>query len=328
MEVLKKILIVDDDIAVTNYLMVFMMQTGEYESEVINDPREVMPALLREPFDAIILDLDMPHITGTDILKSIRDEKIEVPAIILTGVGDIDLAVKSMKLGAFDYLTKPVDEDRLLDVIRGAVKHREVHTTIKSLPEGLTRKDLSYEREFDGFPASGPSMIRILHEAEKIAASDLPVFISGGRGTGIEQLARAMHAASTRSQAPFLSIHASRHLPEDLNAVLFGRDADLSGKTTEQAGAIEAAEGGTLFINEVNALSQQAQARMLRLLHTGEYYRERSSKIRKANVRIIAASERDLAGDDYAGDFSRDLLYHLRINTVRMPPLENAADSN
>ena len=139
---MRKMLIVDDDVGVTNYLMVFLMQTGEFETTVVNDSREVPPLLEREPFDIILLDMDMPNVSGMDILKFMQSKGIGTPAIVLTGVSDVDLAVRSLKLGAFDYLTKPVEDEHLLEVIGQALEHHALRDSIEQLPPQLKREDL------------------------------------------------------------------------------------------------------------------------------------------------------------------------------------------
>lgn len=166
---MKKVLIVDDDAAVTNYLMVVLMQTEQYEPTVINDSREIPELLDKETFDAILLDMDMPNLSGMDILKGVREKEIETPVIILTGVNDVELAVKALKLGAFDYLTKPVEENHLLDVIGKAILHRTEFHTISQMPAHLVRGDLINKGVFQDFPSNDTAMIRIFHETEKLA---------------------------------------------------------------------------------------------------------------------------------------------------------------
>ncbi len=318
---MKRVLLVDDDIAVTNYFMVFLMQTEEYESTVVNDSSTVPDLLDRFEFDAILLDMDMPKLNGLEILKIIKDKKISSPVIILTGVSDVDLAVKAMKLGAFDYLTKPVDDEQLLGTLVAAIKHKDVHSKISELPTSLKREDLVHKEAFEHFPTSDPATIRVLHAAEKIAASDLSVFIWGEHGLGKEALARAIHAASPRCTGPFVSVNAASYDVISFAAVLFGQDRDWSGTKQEMPGFIEAATGGTLFLNEIDRLTIPVQTRLLRVIQTNEYYRENSTRIMKADVRFIVSSLKDLTAEEFVNTFSRDLLYHLMVNSLRFPPL-------
>lgn len=320
---MKKILMVDDDPAVTNYLMVFLMQTGLFETTVVNDSREVIGLLGPEAFDIVLLDMDMPNVNGMDILNDMRGKGLDIPVVVLTGVSDVDLAVRAMKLGAFDYLIKPVDDDNLLEVLNNAMEHRVLHRDIETLPEELTRKDLEHEDAFAHFSTRDQGMIRLFHQAEKIAASDLSIFIWGESGTGKEALARAIHNASNRSARPFVAAEADSQDPETFPAFLFGQDKTWGGTREESPGILEEANQGTLFLNHIDALSNSMQVRLKRFLQAGEFYRENSTQIRKADVRMIVASTKDLTDPEYKDTFSRDVLYHLMINSIHIPPLRD-----
>ncbi|MDZ7816555.1 MAG: sigma-54 dependent transcriptional regulator [Planctomycetota bacterium] len=322
----KKVLIVDDDVAVTNYLMVFLMQTEAYESTVINDPTEVANVLERENFDALLLDMDMPKLTGIDILRMVNEKGLDLPVIILTGVGDVDLAVKSMKLGAFDYLTKPVEDEQLLEVLEKAIDHHAVHNTIQAMPTDVKREDLSHPGAFEGFPTQDSQMLKVLATAEKLAQGELSIFVWGERGTFKEKLARGIHAASPRKDGPFVAISAAAKDSRQFDAELFGQARDWQGTREEIPGFLESASGGTLFIDDIEHLSMPAQERIRRVIQTGEYYRDRSTKVKECNVRFIVASQVDLASDDYKDRFSQDLLYHLMINSLHIPPLRERKD--
>jgi DNA-binding NtrC family response regulator len=319
---MKRILIVDDDTAVTNYLMVFLMQTGVFDPLVVNDSREVETLLAGDPFDLILLDMDMPNVSGMDILRGMRDRGDETPVLILTGVHDVELAVKAMKLGAFDYLTKPVDDDKLLQVMDDAMEHGDLHREIDRIPStGLTRQDLHNASAFDHFPTQDPALIRVFHQAERFASSDLSIFIWGESGTGKEAIARAVHNASPRRDRPFVAVEVDSKPPEQFPAFFFGQERDWSGSMEEAAGVLEQAGEGTLFLNNIDALTLPMQVRLTRFIQTGEYYRENSTKIRRIDVRMIVSSTKDLTSPEYTETFSRDLLYHLMVNSVKIPPL-------
>ncbi|MCK4302772.1 MAG: sigma-54-dependent Fis family transcriptional regulator, partial [Candidatus Eisenbacteria sp.] len=314
------ILIVDDDIAVTNYLMVFLMQTGQFETKVVNDSREISDLLSRQEFNLILLDMDMPNVSGMDILVMMHERGIKTPVIILTGVSDVDLAVKSLKLGAFDYLTKPVDEEHLLEVIGAALEHQELRHSISQLPIELKREDLTFAEAFELFPTQNSEMIRFLHQIEKMASSDLDILIWGERGTGKEMLARAIHRASPRREKPFVAVDASGQDPDRFSSALFGQGRVWSGDREERPGFLEEVIDGTLFLGEIEHLSVPMQVRLKRVLQTREYYRENSTQIRKSEARFIVASSCDLTNPAYKGRFHDDLLYHLMVNSVRIPP--------
>jgi len=322
----KKVLIVDDDVAVTNYFMVFLMQTEMFEPTVINDSRLVEELLEKEHFDVIMLDLDMPDVTGMEILGMMMAKEINIPVLILTGVNDVDLAVKSMKRGAFDYLTKPVDDEHLLEVLDSAIEHGAVHSTIDKMPGTLSREDLENKIAFEHLPTQDPSVIRLYLQAEQMAEGDLSVFIWGERGTGKESLARAIHNVSSRASGPFVAVDSASHTPEEFSSELFGRVRDWSGRSKEIPGFLETASGGTLFIDNIENMSLPVQVRLKRVIQTNEYYRDTSTEILKCDVRFIVASTQDLTSSKYRESFSRDLLYHLMVNSIRIPPLRDRAD--
>lgn len=322
---MKRVLIVDDDMAVTNYFMVFLMQTGIFEPTVINDPREVEPLLARERFDALMLDLDMPNVSGMDILDMMAARGLTTPVLILTGVNDVELAVRSMKKGAFDYLTKPVDDEQLLEALDAAIEHGALNSSLDSLPEELIGRDHSFEAAFDQLQTLDPAMIRLFHHAEKMAAGDLCIFIWGERGAGKEALARAIHAASPRVDRPFIAVDSGASPPGEFSQELFGRVRDWSGRSEGKPGFLEAASGGTLYLDNIEHLSLPVQVRLKRFLQNREYYRDSSTEILKADVRFIVTTTNDLTSSRYSDVFSRDLLYHLMVNSIRIPPLRDRA---
>ncbi|MCD4750678.1 MAG: sigma-54 dependent transcriptional regulator [Thermoanaerobaculales bacterium] len=323
---MRNILIIDDDVAVTNYLMVFLMQSETFEPTVINESLEVPLLLEQETFDIILLDMDMPNLSGIDLLKIIHEKPIDTPVIVLSGVNDVDLAVKALKLGAFDYLTKPVDDEYLLEVIEKAIRHRTLHDHISKLPDQLSRDDLAYEEAFSRLPTQNPEMIHLLHRVEKIATGCMGVFVIGGRGTGKGKVAEAIHNASPRKEGPFVAVNAAAHDSEQFAADFFGQATDWTGEHQETLGLIDRAEGGTLYISNIECLSAAEQHRLDRLIRTGEFYREGTTQIRSADIRIIGGSTKDLRSDAYRDSFSQDLLYHLWVNLVQLPLLRDRVD--
>ena len=323
---MKKILIVDDDVAVTNYFKVFLMQTGQFDLEVVNDSRQVAQVLEKGTFDVILLDMDMPNVSGLDILADMRQKKLHIPVVVLTGVSDVDLAVNAMKLGAFDYLIKPVEDEKLLEVLDNAMRHRVVRQTIEQLPPRLTRQDLAHEAAFESFNTKNPDMIRLLHQAEKIASSDLSIFIWGERGTGKEALARAIHQAGPRAEKSFVAVEVNSQDPDRFAAFFFGQARRWSGAEQETSGILEEADQGTLFLDNIDALSLPLQVRLKRVIQTGQFCRESSAQVRTIDVRMIVSSEHDLTSPQYEDKFSRDLLYHLMVNSIRIPPLRERLD--
>ncbi|MBU8914052.1 MAG: sigma-54 dependent transcriptional regulator [Spirochaetales bacterium] len=323
---MRKILIIDDDVAVTNYLRVFLMQNELSDSTVVNDSREVSGLLSTETFDVILLDMDMPQVGGLDILEELRERKIDTPVVVLTGVNDVALAVKAVKLGAFDYLIKPVDDEYLLEVLNNAIAQGALHQTIDRLPGYLKREELIHKEAFVEFPTQDPRMIRLLHQAESIASSDLNLSIWGELGIGRLDLARAIHRISPRRKGPFVVVDASAHKPEDLVSLFFGQAQDWSGRREERQGFLEEASGGTLFLENIDAFPLPAQARLNKVIQTGEYYTESSTQIRRIDVRFITALLHDPAIYAKEANLSSDLFHHLTINSIHIPPLRERAE--
>ena len=318
---IRKVLLVDDDVAVTNHLMVFLVQTGMFEPTVMNDSTAVPDLLKREDFDVMLLDIDMPGLTGIDVLKKMREMGVYVPVVVLSGVNDAELAVKSLKLGAFDYLTKPVENDHLVEILESAMKHHALHAEIKHLPEELSRDSLEEKEAFVDLPTVDPAMIRVLHEAEKMAGGDLSIFIIGEGGTERESLARAIHNASPRKENTFVSINASEIPEDEFAGRFFGRAAHWRGDHGEIKGFLDESARGTIFIDHAQHLSIPSQKRILRVIQKGEFYREGSTKTEKIDTRCIMGSTRDLTTAEYREKFSRDLLYHMMVNSLFIPPL-------
>ncbi len=321
-----EILIVDDDMAVANYLMVFLTQSEVYHPTVVTDPKEVMEMLRVQQFDAMILDVDMPGLSGFDLLKEFRAQNLNTPVVVLSGINDVELAVRSLKLGAFDYLSKPVEDELLLEVLRKAISTRSLKSSIERLPTRLSRGDLDHEEVFARLKTRNPKMIRIFHQVERMASGNLNIFIRGELGTGRRTLARVIHEASPRRDHPFVAVNAASHDPELFAALLFGVAPGWQGDSEGRTGLIEQAHMGTMFIANIGRMTKPAQRRLDRLIRTGEYYREGSTEVRHIDIRLITASSRDLTSDIYDATFSRQLLYRLRTNVVNLPPLRMLPD--
>ncbi|MFC1781289.1 sigma 54-interacting transcriptional regulator [Planctomycetota bacterium] len=317
----KKILIIDDSVEVTNYLKVFLTQTGLFDIVVVNDSREVPGLLLQEALDIILLDMDMPNVSGIDILSDMLEKRLYIPVVVLTGVGDVDLAVNAMKLGVFDYLIKPVDDKKLLEVLNNAIEHKVLHQTIDQLPRQLSRRGLGHETAFEHFHTQDPAMIRLFHHAERIASSDQSIFIWGERGTGKENLARAIHQASPRGNKPFVVVEADSRDSDKFPSFFFGQARIWGSSKEETPGILEQADQGTLFLSHIDTLGPAMQVRLKRVIQTGQYCRESSTRVRNIDVRMIVSSAHDLTSPVYEEKFSRDLLYHLMVNSIRIPSL-------
>ena len=320
---MKKILVVDDDQAVLNYLNIFLLQTEEFEITTLSESPKAFDELLTETYDVLLLDMDMPQVTGIEILSWINEQKLDVTTIVLTGVEDIELAVSAMKLGAQDYLTKPVDNDHLLDVISHAVEKRTVTTLPSSQERSESLDTLVFRDAFSGIVTQNADMIKLFHVVEKMAQTDNSILIWGESGTGKELIARAIHNISKRNVKNFVAVNAGSFANEFFASEFFGHDKGaFTGATADKKGFLEEADQGTLFLDEIGELALPIQVKLLRVLQEGEFFRLGSTRNLKADVRIIAATNKNLFDETKKGNFRKDLFYRLNMNSVYLPPLK------
>jgi two-component system response regulator HydG len=278
---------------------------------------DALPALDRAEFDAIVTDLRMPGIDGIEGLRRFKAKVPDIPVILVTAFATVDTAVEAMKAGAFDYLTKPFEPEELEIVVARAVEHARVRRENARL-----RSVLSGEFTLHGIVGRSQAMKDVVSILERIAPSDVPILIEGESGTGKDLLARAAHAMSRRADGPYVALNMSA-IPENLaEAELFGHERGaFTGADQAREGFFAEADGGTLFLDEVGLLPPALQPKLLRVLQDGEYIPVGSRKPRRANVRVIAATNEDLARNVKAGKFREDLWFRLRVVPVRLPPL-------
>ncbi|HET8538628.1 MAG TPA: sigma-54 dependent transcriptional regulator [Anaeromyxobacter sp.] len=278
---------------------------------------EALPALDRAEFDAIVTDLRMPGIDGIEGLRRFKAKVPEIPVILVTAFATVETAVEAMKAGAFDYLKKPFEPEELEIVVVRAVEHARIVRDNARL-----RSALSGEFSVQGIVGKSQAMKDVVSILERIAPSDVPILIEGESGTGKDLLARAAHAMSSRAAGPYVPLNMSA-IPENLaEAELFGHEKGaFTGADEARPGFFAEAEGGTLFLDEIGLLQPALQPKLLRVLQDGEYVPVGSRKPRKANVRVIAATNEDLQRNVKAGKFREDLWFRLRVVPVRLPPL-------
>lgn len=317
-----KILLVDDNQAVLNFLNIFLLQTGKYEIKTLPDSTKAYDLLSKEHFDVLLLDMDMPNVTGLDILKFINENKINITTIVLTGVEDIDLAISAMKLGTYDYILKPIEDAKLLRTIDASLESRKINKVeIESLHklslDGLTHKEI-----FKDIITNDEKMIKIFLYAEKFAMTDNSVLIWGESGSGKELIAQAIHKISDRRDKKFIAVNAGAFAQELFSSEFFGHEkGSFTGASSEKVGFIEEANGGTLFLDEIGELSLPIQVKLLRVLQEEEFYKLGSTKNIKVDVRIIAATNKNLFEEIKNGNFRKDLFFRLNINSISIPPL-------
>jgi len=278
---------------------------------------EALPAVERAEFDAIVTDLRMPGIDGIEGLRRFKAKVPEIPVILVTAFATVETAVEAMKAGAFDYLKKPFEPEELDIVVARAVEHARI---VKD--NARLRTALSGAFDVNGIVGKSQAMKDVVAMLERIAPSDVPILIEGESGTGKDLLARAAHAMSRRAAGAYVALNMSA-IPENLaEAELFGHEKGaFTGAEEARAGFFAEAEGGTLFLDELGLLPPPLQPKLLRVLQDGEYIPVGSRKPRKGNVRVIAATNEDLARNVKEGKFREDLWFRLRVVPVRLPPL-------
>jgi len=309
--------VVDDDPAIRE-LLSFIVQEAGYEVDAFSSGAEVL-ASSSEPPNAILLDLMMPEIDGVEVLKEINRRNPKLPIIMVTADNDVQRAVEVTKLGAYDYLIKPIDQERLLTTLSRALTHGSLEKEVARLKEELS--DRYHLRSIVG---SSTAMRKVYDQIEKVLESEITVFIAGESGTGKELVAKAIHFASLRSDGPFIDVNCAA-IPEGLQeSELFGHEKGaFTGAVATHPGKFEQALGGTVFLDEVGEMSPSAQARLLRVLQERVLQRVGGTATLELDVRVISASNRDLAKMVEEGSFRQDLFYRLVVFPIALPPLRD-----
>jgi len=317
------VLIVDDDELVAEVYSTILEGSGWVNRVVINDPREVMDFVRANPVGAILLDLKMPHISGQELLESITAERPEIPVIVLTLEDSVDVAVDCMKRGAFDFMTKPADENRLANAVAHAVRVRALHEEVRVLSRRGHDVELQSPDVFASIITANDTMRQLFAYIETVAPSPRAVLITGESGTGKELFARAVHDASGR-RGPFVPVNVAGLDETVFSDTLFGhRRGAFTGADGNRKGLVEQAAGGTLFLDEIGDLDTGAQVKLLRLLQEEEYYPLGADAAERSTARVIAATNAELAERQATGVFRRDLYYRLMGHHVEIPPLRD-----
>jgi two-component system response regulator HydG len=314
--VTKPRLMVIDDLDSARQMMKRILARS-YEVYDFASVAEALPAVERAEFDCIVTDLRMPGIDGLEGLKRFKVKVPQIPVLLVTAFATVETAVEAMKAGAFDYLKKPFEPEELDLVVARAVEHAHLRRDNARL-----RSELSGGPPLLGIIGKSQALKGVLGILQRIAPSDVPILIEGESGTGKDLLARAAHAMSRRAAGPYLALNMSA-IPENLaEAELFGHEKGaFTGADQERAGYFAEARGGTLFLDEIGLLPLQLQAKLLRVLQDGEFTPVGSRRAQKADVRVVAATNEDLARSVKEGKFREDLWFRLRVVPVRLPPL-------
>ena len=305
-----KVLVIDDEANLRKVLAALLRRDG-YDVTIAEDGEMGLAEFQKNGADAVITDLVMPKVGGMEVLRAINSADPEVPVIIITAHGTVDSAVEAIKLGAFDYVTKPFDQTELSNVIAKAIRTHE-----------SARRNARGERGRHALVGSSPQMQDVMRIIEKVADTPSTVLITGESGTGKELIATALHEGSSRHDKPFIRINCAA-IPRDLiESELFGYERGaFTGAVTSKPGRFELADGGTLFLDEIGEVPVEMQVKLLRALQESEFERVGGIKTTRVDVRLIAATNRDLNAEIEAGRFRKDLYYRLAVVPINVPPL-------
>lgn len=317
---MSKLLIVEDEEAIRRVLVKILKEDDcKYEIEEAEDGLKALDMIKSQDFDLVLCDIKMPKVDGVEVLEKTTKLKPDLPVVMISGHGDLETAVETMRKGAFDYISKPPDLNRLLQTVRIALDHNKLASENKTLKKKVSKK---YEMIGDS-----PAIGEIKSMIDKIAPTDARVLITGANGTGKELVAHWIHQKSNRSKSPMIEVNCAAIPSELIESELFGH---LKGAFTSahknRAGKFEAANGGTLFLDEVGDMSLSAQAKVLRALQENKIQRVGSDKDIKVDVRVIAATNKDLQEEIKQKRFREDLYHRLAVIMIEVPSLNQRTE--
>ncbi|WP_422081261.1 sigma-54-dependent transcriptional regulator [Ulvibacterium sp.] len=317
---MSKILVIEDESAIRRVLVKILSEENDtYQVEEAEDGLKGLETIKNNDYDLVLCDIKMPKMDGVEVLEAARKIKPEIPFIMISGHGDLDTAVNTMRLGAFDYISKPPDLNRLLTTVRNALDRKELVVENKIL-----KKKVSKNYEMVG---ESKEIIAIKDMIEKVAPTDARVLITGSNGTGKELVAHWIHEKSQRSNAPFIEVNCAAIPSELIESELFGHvKGAFTSAVKDRAGKFEAANKGTIFLDEIGDMSLSAQAKVLRALQENKISRVGTDKDIKVDVRVIAATNKNLKKEIEEGRFREDLYHRLAVILVKVPSLNERRD--
>ena len=323
-----RILVVDDDVGLLLSVKSILSSTGMQEPALLADSRRVMDLVREHHFHLILLDLIMPHIGGMEILQKLKKEFPEIECVIITAIDEVDTAVQAMKYGAYDYLVKPIENEKLLITIDRALERYDLRHKISLMEQRQSLKDLRDPAAFESMVTVSDKMALVFHQAEAFAPNDYNLLLTGETGTGKEMLARIVHSLSPRGQGAFMAVNMGAFNKTLFENEFFGHTkGSYTGAIDARRGFFEEAQHGTLFLDEISELELDMQPKLLRVIEEREVYRLGSSVVHGTDVRIISATNRELRDEIKAGQFRSDLYYRLNVCHIHIPPLrERKAD--
>lgn len=312
------ILIADDESAITSGLSELLKEEG-YNTDTTDDGNKAFDKLQKYAFNLVLVDLMIPGMDGLQILNEIKKRQMATEVIIITGKGTISTAVKAIKAGAYDYLTKPVEPERLKTIIPKALEYQDLVLTNKRLQQTIRNLNLTRYEDLIG---THEKMRQVYQLIETVAGTAASVFITGESGTGKELVARAIHQKSGRADHPFIAINCSAFPRDILENELFGHEKGaFTGALNEKAGCFEMADAGTLFLDEIGELAVDTQSKLLRVLEEKRFRRLGGTKEISVDVRVIAATNRNIEKALEQGQLREDLYYRLKVVEIELPPL-------
>ncbi len=315
-----KILVIEDEAAIRRVLVKILSEENEsYQLEEAEDGQKGLDMIKKNDYDLALCDIKMPKMDGVEVLQAARKIKPEIPFIMISGHGDLDTAVNTMRLGAFDYISKPPDLNRLLTTVRNALDKKELVVENKIL-----KKKVSKNYEMIGESSEINSIKEII---DKVAPTDARVLITGSNGTGKELVAHWIHEKSERHAAPFIEVNCAAIPSELIESELFGHvKGAFTSAIKDRSGKFETANKGTIFLDEIGDMSLSAQAKVLRALQENKISRVGSDKDISVDVRVVAATNKDLSKEIEEGRFREDLYHRLAVILVKVPSLNDRRD--
>ena len=310
------ILLIDDEEKLRQ-LLARILQLEGYQLLQAGNIRQGLQVLQQQEVDVVICDVKLPDADGVEAVALIREKSPQSEIILLTAYGNIPDGVQAIKNGAFDYITKGDDNDKIIPLVARANERSQLHKRISQLEARVGKR-----YAFDSIVGKSPALRQAVALAQKVADTSTTVLLTGETGTGKEVFAQAIHQESSRKNKPFVAINCSAFSKDLLESEIFGHKAGaFTGAVKDKKGLIEEAQGGTLFLDEIGEMPVELQAKLLRVLETKEFIKVGDTKTIKIDVRIIAATNRDLTEEVRNGQFREDLLYRLNVFTIELPPL-------
>ncbi len=317
---MSKILVIEDEAAIRRVLVkILSEENNTYQVEEAEDGLAGIEMIKKDDYDLILCDIKMPKMDGIEVLEAVKIIKPEIPIVMISGHGDLDTAVNTMRIGAFDYISKPPDLNRLLNTVRNALDRKELVVENTRL-----KKKVSKNYEMVG---NSKAITQIQEIIDKVAPTEARVLITGPNGTGKELVAHWLHQKSDRANGPMIEVNCAAIPSELIESELFGHiKGSFTGANKDRAGKFEAANGGTIFLDEVGDMSLSAQAKVLRALQENKIQRVGNDKDIKVNVRVIAATNKDLKKEIEESKFREDLYHRLAVILINVPSLNERRD--